>query len=90
MAGNLAMTADGRGTDHKRERGRGALSNLGLKPGAGRSITVGNSLLLDCPLLEKGGKGLKVSIKEGRVCSRPSQVLVNNHYQPDLAQPVNL
>ena len=55
MAGNLAVTADGRGTDHKRERG--ALSNLGLKPGAGRSITVGNSLLLDCPLLEKGGKG---------------------------------
>ena len=74
-----------------REREGGALSNLGLKPEAGRSITLGNSLLLDCSLLEKGGKGLKVSIKEGRVCSRPSQVLVNNHYQPDLAQPpVNL
>ena len=57
------MTADGRGTDHKRERG--ALSNLGLKPGAGRSITVGNSLLLDCPLLEKGGKRFK-GVNKGR------------------------
>ena len=40
---------------------------------------------------KRGKRFLKVSIKEGRVRSRPSQVLVNNHYQPDLAQsPVNL
>ena len=71
MAGNLAMTADGRGTDHKRERGRGALSNLGLKPGTGRSITVGNSLLLDCPLLEKGGKGVNKGWK-GPLQAKPS------------------
>ena len=47
---------------------RGALSNLGLKPGKEYySREFPFSRLLAAGI--KGGKGLKVSIKEGKVCS---------------------